>query len=266
MRRPATDARLMIAPLPCCSMIGNTYLQPRNAVFRLCWIWASQTSSLMLTALPGAEPPTLLTRTSMRPNRARQSATAASTSLALVMSTPRVLQTPPSFSMMALVTSAASLRRSTPKILAPWRASSTAVALPLPQTLASGSSPTEPAPEIKTTLSLRLSMLFSQCVTLPGVNLAAIPAQARASCEPGSDDAVLTQRRNFARIHAEPGPQHLLDVLAELRRRFELCWGAVKTHRPGGHLDLAGRGMIDRLHDAALRKGGIVQQLKRIEH
>jgi hypothetical protein len=50
----------------------------------------------------------------MRPNCFMQSATAASTSFALVMSTARVTQMPPSLSMMAFVTSAASLRTSTP--------------------------------------------------------------------------------------------------------------------------------------------------------
>ena len=74
--------RLTMAPLPCFSMIGSTYLQARNAVLRLWSICRSQTSSLIVTALPGAEPPTLLMRTSMRPNAPIQSATAASTSFA----------------------------------------------------------------------------------------------------------------------------------------------------------------------------------------
>ena len=73
----------MIAPLPCFSITGSTYLQPRNAVLRLWLICLSQTSSLIATASPGAEPPTLLTRMSMRPNRFTQSSTAALTSLGL---------------------------------------------------------------------------------------------------------------------------------------------------------------------------------------
>src|SRR4029450_2407324 len=55
MRRPATDARLTMAPLPCFSMIGSTYLQARKAVLRLWLICVSQTSSLMVAGVAGAE-------------------------------------------------------------------------------------------------------------------------------------------------------------------------------------------------------------------
>src|SRR5262245_54874808 len=255
MRRPATDAKLTIAPFPCFCMTGSTYLQPRKAVFRLCSICASQTSSLIVTALPGAEPPTLLTRMSMRPNSPTQAATAASTSRASVMSTPRVRQVPPSLSMMALVTSAACLRRSTPKIFAPCRASNTAVALPLPQTLASGSSPTEPAPEMKTTLSLRLSMLVPHKATATGL------VKRRLALE----DALFSKRSDFAGAHAEPRAQHVLDVLAEQRGGSQLWRSAVEAHSPGRHLDGPGGRMIDRLHNAALDEARIVEQLQRIE-
>ena len=53
----------------CFSITGSTCLQVRNTLLRLESTCASQTSSLISTGPPCAEPPTLLTSTSMRPKR-----------------------------------------------------------------------------------------------------------------------------------------------------------------------------------------------------
>src|SRR5664279_2963918 len=74
---PEVEPRLTIAPPPCASITGSTCLQVRNTLLRLESICASQTSSVISTGPPWAEPPTLLTSTSMRPNRLTQAATVA---------------------------------------------------------------------------------------------------------------------------------------------------------------------------------------------
>src|SRR5262245_39100110 len=80
------------------------------------------------------------------------------------------------------------------------------------------------------------------------------------------DDAFLTQGRELLGAHAEPTAEDVIDVLTEQRRRHDLCRRTVEAHRPGWHLDLAGRGVVDGLHDAALRKGGIVHEFQRVEY
>src|SRR5262249_9217708 len=50
------------------------------------------------------------------------------------------------------------------------------------------------------------------------------------------------------------------------RRRLDRRYCAVETHWPGWHLDLAGRGVVDRLHDAALGERRIVHQLQGVEY
>src|SRR3974390_561163 len=74
-RTPDVEAMLTTAPLACRCMMGKTCLQIRNTLLRFWSIWASQTSSLISTGPPCADPPTLLTSTSMRENRARQAST-----------------------------------------------------------------------------------------------------------------------------------------------------------------------------------------------
>ncbi len=49
----------------------------------------------------------------------------------------------------------------------------------------------------------------------------------------GSDDAFLTQRRALLGAHAEPRAKHVVDVLAEQRRRLDFRRGPVEAHRPG---------------------------------
>src|SRR5262249_14911376 len=94
------------------------------------------------------------------------------------------------------------------------------------------------------------------------------PAWDRRSCplrSVASDDAFLTQGCELVRAYAEPSAENVLDVLTEQRRRFDLWWRTVEAHRPGWHLDLTGRGMVDGLHDAALRKGWVVHEFLRVE-
>src|SRR5712691_4389577 len=59
----------------------------------------------------------------------------------------------------------------------------------------------------------------------------------------------------------EPFAQDLVVVLAEHRRWPRLRRPAVVAHRPGGHLEPAGRRMIDHLHDAALLEARVGLQL-----
>src|SRR6185295_18481234 len=82
-----------------------------------------------------------------------QSSTAALTAPESVMLHSRTTQVPPSFSMIARVSSAAAKLISVPYTCAPWRANRTAVALPLPQP-----GPTVPAPDMNATLPFRSSI------------------------------------------------------------------------------------------------------------
>ena len=70
---------LTMAPRDCRAMTGSTCLQSRNTLFRLKSTWASQTSSLISSGPPGAEPPTPLTSTSTRPNASVQASTRRAT-------------------------------------------------------------------------------------------------------------------------------------------------------------------------------------------
>src|SRR5919106_449367 len=121
-------------------------------LFWLTSVTRSQSASWVATMPPVRAIPTLLTRTSIRPNAAMHASTMALTLSALATSAAWVAHTPPSPSMISLVSFAASGSRSIPNTLAPSRANSTAVALPLPQP-----GPIEPAPVISATLSLRHS-------------------------------------------------------------------------------------------------------------
>src|SRR3954465_15698251 len=85
-RIPEVDDRLTMAPAPCASITGNTCLQLRNTLLRLYAIWLSQVSSDSSTGPPGIDPPTLLTRISIRPNFSRQAATIALLSAVFVTS------------------------------------------------------------------------------------------------------------------------------------------------------------------------------------
>src|SRR3954469_20322864 len=137
---------LTMLPPPWRSITGSTCLQARNTLLRFRSTWASHTSSLISTGPPGAEPPTLFTTTSMRPQRSRHAATICATPRASVTSqvcvaTPGALST---------VSRSAAASRSTANTFAPSSTKRTVVARPLPQP-----GPTEPAPLTSATLSLR---------------------------------------------------------------------------------------------------------------
>src|SRR3954469_2302097 len=146
-RMPDAEAMLTIAPPPCFSITGSTYLQPRNTLFRLWFTCASNTSSDISTGPPGAEPPTLFTRMSMRPKCARHASTMAATDLPLVTSQTCVAM-PGAF---ATVSSMLFASRSAANTLAPSSTNRTVVARPLPQP-----GPTDPAPAMSATLPLSL--------------------------------------------------------------------------------------------------------------
>src|SRR3954469_13534478 len=136
---------LTMLPPPWRSITGSTCLQARNTLLRFRSTWASHTSSLISTGPPGAEPPTLFTTTSMRPQRSRHAATICATPRASVTSqvcvaTPGALST---------VSRSAAGSRSTANTFAPSSTKRTVVARPLPQP-----GPTEPAPLTSATLSL----------------------------------------------------------------------------------------------------------------
>src|SRR5262252_3578179 len=78
-RMPDVEAMLMITPLACRSITGSTCLQARKTLFKLKSTCVSQTSSDISTGPPDAEPPTLLTSTSMRPQESMQACTMAET-------------------------------------------------------------------------------------------------------------------------------------------------------------------------------------------
>src|SRR5262249_29256976 len=61
----------------------------------------------------------------------------------------------------------------------------------------------------------------------------------------GSNDAVLAQGGELLGVHAQPRAEHVVDMLAEQRRRLDHRRCTVETHWPGRHLDLAGRGVVD---------------------
>ena len=190
---PEIEAILTTAPLPCRSMCGSTYLQVRNMLLRFTALTRSQLSSLVSTGPPTSTMPTLLWRTSTRPNAFMQASTIAATSFALLTSQATASQTPPSPSMMRLVSRAAASLRSAAKTLAPSRAKSTAVALPLPQP-----GPIEPAPVTSATLSLsRAAMAKSPLASALHAGKTLGPVRARCPYAIGETRAhdVRKQRR-----------------------------------------------------------------------
>src|SRR5947207_5264720 len=137
---------LMIAPEPWRSMTGRACLQPRNTLFRLRSTCASHTSSVISTGPPAAEPPTLFTRMSRRPNFFTQAAIISATAAPLLTSQICVA-VPGAF---CSVSSRLRASRSTANTFAPSSTNRTVVARPLPQP-----GPIEPAPVMSATLSLR---------------------------------------------------------------------------------------------------------------
>src|SRR3954447_13202772 len=113
-------------------MTGSTSWHSRYALRRLTAIWSSHACGSSSTGPPGAERPTLLTRTSMRPKRSTTRATEAATCSGSVTSHASTSQAPPSSRMIRWVSAAASRSRSTPAIVAPWRANRTEIVFPLP--------------------------------------------------------------------------------------------------------------------------------------
>ena len=142
-----------MTPLPCASRTGITCLQPRKTVLRLKSICRSHDSSVIVTGLPGSEPPTLLIKISTRLKRSIQASTIFLTAAESNISQRCVAQTKPSSSMVCRVCSTASFTTSTKKTEAPCRAKRTAVALPFPQP-----GPTEPAPVTIATFPVKFSM------------------------------------------------------------------------------------------------------------
>ncbi len=123
---------LTIEPAPRSAMTGTAYLEARNAVRRLMSSARSQASSVVSTTVPSAARPMLLTRMSTPPNASTAARTMASHCAATVTSAAKTSAVPPSFAMMSRVSSARSGCRSTSSTRAPSRASSTALAFPVP--------------------------------------------------------------------------------------------------------------------------------------
>ena len=131
-RSAEIDEMLTIDPEPWSAITGTAYFDARNAVRRLMSSVWSQASSVVSTTVPTAASPMLLTRMSTVPNASTAARTIASQSAALVTSAANTSALPPSSSIMRRVSSARSGCRSTSSTLAPSRASTTAVALPVP--------------------------------------------------------------------------------------------------------------------------------------
>src|SRR6266849_6561427 len=146
-RIPEAEEILTMAPPFCRTMTGRTYLQARNTVLRLESSWRCQASSGNSTGPPAAEPPTLLTRTSIRSWAFTQASTMAETALLSVALHRWDVISPPASRTRSMVSRIESASRSTAKTLAPSRAKITAMARPLPQP-----GPTQPAPTTIATL------------------------------------------------------------------------------------------------------------------
>src|SRR5215471_2786670 len=147
----AIELTLTIAPLPCFSITGSTYLAVRKKLLTLTSKTRSHSSSPSSTGPPVEPMPTLLSSTSMRPQRCRQASTIALTLSLREASASNAAASPPSLAIRPTVSSAAARLTSTHSTLAPSRAKVTAVHLPLPQP-----GPLEPAPTTIATLSFNL--------------------------------------------------------------------------------------------------------------
>src|SRR5215471_4149079 len=73
------------------------------------------------------------------------------------------------------------------------------------------------------------------------------------------------QLGDIAAAQAQPAREHLLSVLAEFRRGFELRRLAVEAHRPSLAHPVAVR-VMHRLHDAALLEARVILQFERVVH
>src|SRR5437899_10997686 len=145
---------LMMAPLFCWRMIGITCLAARMQLLRLIATQRSNASSVILSSSaspPDSDTPTLLCRTSMRPQRPIASATIFLMSASLVTSALNAAAVPCLAAIMSAVSCADSSRLSTHSTLAPSRPKVSAVARPLPMP----SPGLWPAPTTIATLSFR---------------------------------------------------------------------------------------------------------------
>src|SRR6516164_11118981 len=79
-----------------------------------------------------------------------------------------------------------------------------------------------------------------------------------------SNYPILAQCLDIAGTHAEPLAENLRRVLPEQRGGLELWRLPVKAHRPGRHLERAGR-MLCSLQDAAFGEARLLHQLHRVE-
>ncbi len=168
------------APAPCCAIKGNTCLHIKKTLLRLWSIWVSHTSSLISTGPPAAEPPTLLTSTSMRPKRAKVACTAAWMEAVSVTSQVMESISPPCWLSTAWARSRVSAKRSWSRssamTLAPSCTMRAAMARPLPQP-----GPTEPAPVTSTTLSCSRPVMSNRFLFKTGTAFAGCPPTRVAS-------------------------------------------------------------------------------------
>src|SRR5437868_3258314 len=128
---PATDPMLTITPRPCRRMWGSAAWTQRAGASRLTATICCITSSPASMELP---PPTpaLLTSTSIRPYASIVLATSRSTSARSVTSVGTARARPPCRTISSASAWIRSARRAASTMAAPWRASSRAVAAPIP--------------------------------------------------------------------------------------------------------------------------------------
>ncbi len=152
---------LTIAPAPWASIVGSTCLQVRKTLLRLTSTCESQTSSDSSTGPPGAEPPTLLTSTSMRAEALEAGRDHRRDRLALEVTSQLhacaidAARFAGQLERLVEPLPGRGRRRST---RAPSSASRTAIARPLPQP-----APTQPAPVTMATLSFEASVMHGSC-------------------------------------------------------------------------------------------------------
>src|SRR5207249_9159038 len=130
--RPATEVTLMILPARCRIITRPTACEKRNTPVRFVATIASHSDRGRSSSGERIRYPALLTRISMRPNALRVCATAPSTCRASPTSHATASARRPSARTRPATGSSASLRRLHTTTSAPTRASSTAIARPIP--------------------------------------------------------------------------------------------------------------------------------------
>lgn len=127
------EAMFTIAPTPWARMRGATSRLIRTAGIRFRSIARCHSSALVSWKDVPVEPPTLLIRTSIRPNAASAASTTSRAPASVVTSATTAIASAPSARASAAAASRASFSRAQRATRQPSRASSSAMARPIPR-------------------------------------------------------------------------------------------------------------------------------------